>query len=470
MKTFFTSVKLLGIITVFYLTGCHSESVKVETTTPNVVIILADDLGYGDISSYSPDAISTPQIDKLADEGVLCTDFYVTTPYCAPSRATLLTGRFPLRHGLIRNPTPDAGINDIGLADEEITLGEIFQDAGYATKLIGKWHLGHKEEFFPVNHGFDEYYGILYSNDMRPVQIVENRDTVEYPVDQRLLTQKYTRKTLDFIDTNKDRPFFLQLWHAMPHKPLAASEDFYTPETPGDLYSDVIRELDWSVGEVVKILNELEILDNTILIFMSDNGPYYGGSTGGLKGMKANTWEGGTRVPFIIRYPKVFPSGEKVEVPCWSPDIFPTLLALTNVAPDSLNVLDGEDITEVLKGNQKEHQPVFTMINDRIMTVRKGDYKLFVKKPRYSRLPADWVDPRGPDGTTILAPMEQARPEQYPGVLPEKPETDIQLFDLSSDYTESNNLKDSMPEKVEELQVEYEKFKKSIKNNKVRVN
>lgn len=442
------------------LSSCNKKPTGSDEQ-PNVVIVFTDDLGYGDISCYGSEKVETPHIDKLASEGVLCTDFYVTTPYCAPSRATLLTGRFPLRHGLIRNPTPDAGINDIGLADEEITLGEVFQGAGYATKLIGKWHLGHKEEFFPVNHGFDEYYGILYSNDMRPVQIVENKDTVEYPVDQRLLTQKYTKKALDFIDRNKKQPFFLHLCHAMPHKPLAASEEFYTPETPGDLYSDVIRELDWSVGAVVNKLEELELLDNTILIFMSDNGPYYGGSTGGLKGMKANTWEGGTRVPFIIRYPGVFPANKKVEVPCWSPDIFPTLLTLTNVTPDSLNVLDGEDITEVLKGNQKEHQPVFTMINDRIMAVRKGDYKLFVKKPRFGRLPSDWVDSRGPDGKTILAPLEQARPEQYPGVLPEKPETDIQLFDLRNDFTESNNLKDEMPHKVNELLKDYHRFKKS---------
>ncbi|MCF8362923.1 MAG: sulfatase-like hydrolase/transferase [Prolixibacteraceae bacterium] len=461
MKTTLIRLKIVGFISVVLFTACHSAQKQQNAAPPNVVIVLTDDLGYGDISCYGSEKVETPQIDKLADEGVLCTDFYVPTPYCAPSRATLLTGRFPLRHGLIRNPTPDAGINDIGLADEEITLGEVFQGAGYATKLIGKWHLGHKEEFFPVNHGFDEYYGILYSNDMRPVQIVENKDTVEYPVDQRLLTQKYTKKALDFIDRNKEQPFFLNLYHAMPHKPLAASEDFYTPETPDDLYSDVIRELDWSVGSVVNKLEELELLDNTILIFMSDNGPYYGGSTGGLKGMKANTWEGGTRVPFIIRYPNVFPANKKVEVPCWSPDIFPTLLALTNVTPDSLNVLDGEDVTEVLKGNQKEHQPVFTMINDRIMAVRKGDYKLFVKKPRYGRLPSDWVDPRGPDGETILAPMEQAGPEDYPGILPEKPESDIQLFNLRKDITESNNLKDEMPDKVDELLKDYHRFKKS---------
>lgn len=431
---------------------------------PNVVIILTDDLGYGDISCYSQDAIPTPHIDQLASEGVRCTDFYVPTPYCAPSRATLLTGRFPLRHGLIRNPTPDAGVDDIGIPEDEVTLGEILQEAGYRTKCIGKWHLGHREEFFPVNHGFDEYYGILYSNDMRPVQIVENRDTVEYPVDQRYLTQKYTREALKFIGENRTRPFFLHLCHAMPHKPLAASEAFYTPETPGDLYADVIRELDWSVGEVTELLGELDLLDRTILIFMSDNGPYYGGSTGGLKGMKATTWEGGIRVPFIIRYPEKLGGGTEVQVPCWSPDILPTILSLAGMDPVDRE-LDGEDITSVLKGESSEHAPVFSLHNDQIKSVRKGEYKLFLQKPRYQRKAMDDIDPRRPDGTTILAPFEQATWDQYPGIVPEEPLKEIQLFHLTADRTESRELSGTMPEKVDELMQEYGIFTRSLQTD-----
>lgn len=444
---------IVTILTLSFITSCTSPP---TTQKPNIVIILTDDLGYGDISCYAQTEYTTPNIDDLANQGVRCTDFYVPTPYCAPSRATLLTGRFPLRHGLIRNPTPDAGINDIGIADSEITLGEVLQGAGYATSLIGKWHLGHKEEFFPVNHGFDEYYGILYSNDMRPVQIVANRDTVEYPVDQSLLTQKYTAKAIEFITKNKDKPFFLHLCHAMPHKPLAASENFYTPETRDDLYADVLRELDWSVGEIVSTLNKVGVLDNTILIFMSDNGPWYGGSTGGLKGMKATTWEGGLRVPFIIRYPKAFHDNTEISVPCWSPDIFPTVLALAGVEPAETNVLDGEDITEILKGEQTNHPPVFSLHNDKVHSIRKGNYKLFLQEPRYKRLPSDWVDPRGPDGTTIIAPFEQARPEDYPGVIPEKPLKKIQLFDVRNDIIESNDLSENMPDKVQELLGDYQ--------------
>jgi arylsulfatase A-like enzyme len=432
----------------------------VTENKPNVIIILTDDMGYGDISCYNKNQIQTPNIDRLAEQGVKCTDFYVPTPYCAPSRATLLTGRFPLRHGLIQNPAPDAGINDIGIQANEITLGEVFQEAGYKTKLIGKWHLGHKEEFFPVKHGFDEYFGILYSNDMRPVQLIENMDTVEYPVDQRLLTKRYTEKAIEYIERNANEPFFLNLFHAMPHKPLAASDRFYTPDTPNDLYADVIRELDWSVGEIMATLKSLKILDNTIVVFMSDNGPGYGGSTGGLKGMKATTWEGGIRVPFIIRYPQVFPENTSIDVPCWSPDIFPTLLALTNVNPATTQTLDGKDITEILKGKQKDHNPVFSMRNSDIMSVRKGDWKLFVRNPGYFRGVdlSTWTDPRGPDGITIIAPMEQANPGLYPGVIPTKTENDIQLYNLKIDPTESEDLANKKPEKVEELLQELKKF------------
>lgn len=443
--------------------ACSENKSQLEDK-PNVVLILADDLGYGDISLFGQKNYSTPNIDGLATEGVVCTDFYVPTPYCAPSRATLLTGRFPLRHGLVKNPTPDAGINDIGIQPEEVTLGEVFQQADYQTMCIGKWHLGHKPEFFPVNHGFDEYYGILYSNDMRPVQIVENVDTVEYPVDQNLLTQKYTHKALNFITENKERPFFLYLSHAMPHKPLAASENFYTPDTPEDLYADVMKELDWSVGEVVKKLEELGLTENTIVIFMSDNGPWYGGSSGGFKGMKATTWEGGIRVPFIIKYAEAFPESKIIDVPCWSADIFPTLLSLTHTKHDTNIVLDGEDITEILKGNQNTHGPVFSLHNSNIMSVRKGEWKLFVNKPRFYR-PVDletWKDKRAPDGETIIAPFEQATPADYPGLKPAEPKNKIQLFNLENDPTESNNLAEERPELVKELTEILNNFKSGL--------
>ena len=451
----------------FVSISCQKKSASSEVSKkPNVVLVLIDDMGYGDISSYGQNKYQTPNIDKIAEQGVRLTDFYVPTPYCGPSRATLLTGRFPLRHGMVKNPHPDGSeaANKIGISSEEQLMPEVFKQAGYATKAIGKWHLGHQEKFFPVNQGFDEYYGILYSNDMRPVQIVQDRDTVQYPVDQSLLTKDYTEKAVNFIKRKKDAPFFLYLAHSMPHKPLAASERFFTPETPHDLYADVIRELDWSVGEVMHTLEELEILENTIVIFMSDNGPYYGGSTGGFKGMKATTWEGGIRVPFMIRYPKVFPKNKKVRQPLWSADVFPTLFSLTNIIPSEVKKLDGIDITEILKGNEAEHGPVFSMHNYEIMSVRKGDFKLFLNKP--NRRVVDkktWYDKRAPDGTTIIAPKEgQGTPDQYPGLIPQKSKHKIQLFNLKTDPTESSDLATSHPEKVNELMQDYKDFSESL--------
>jgi arylsulfatase A-like enzyme len=446
----------------FPLTGfCTSQG----GVKPNVVIILTDDMGYGDISCYNKNQLKTTNIDQLAAEGVRLTDFYVPTPYSAPSRATLLTGRFPLRHGVVQNPAPDAGINDVGINASEVTMGELFQGAGYHTKCIGKWHLGHKSEFFPVKHGFDEYYGILYSNDMRPVQIIENMDTVEYPVNQNLLTQKYTSKALDFIMRNKDNPFFLYLAHAMPHKPLGASEAFYTSGTAKDLYAAAIRELDWSTGQIIKQLKDLGILGNTIVIFMSDNGPWYGGDTGGLKGMKATNWEGGVRVPFIIRYPQKLPENKTISTPCWSPDILPTIMSLTGIKTDPAIYLDGQNIMPILTGKKMANNPIFTMRESQIKTIRDGRWKLFVVTPDFYKSPnlENWKDPRGPDGITIFAPYEQFTPADYPGIKPEKMEGELLLFDLENDRTESIDLSAKYPEIKSEMIKKYENFLKSIK-------
>ena len=436
----------------------------------NVVIILTDDLGYGDISCYNKNQIKTPNIDRLATEGVRFTNFYVPTPYCAPSRASLLTGRFPLRHGMVQNPAPDAGINDIGLKASEVTMGELFQGAGYQTKCIGKWHLGHKPEYFPIKHGFDEYYGILYSNDMRPVQLIEDMDTVEYPVDQRLLTQKYTSKALDFMQRNQHSPFFLYLAHAMPHKPLAASADFYSQGDHQELYSSVIRELDWSVGEVTNKLKELGILENTIIIFMSDNGPWYGGSTGGLKGMKATSWEGGTRVPFIIRYPQQFPQAKTNPTPCWSPDILPTIMKLAGIKTDPAIKLDGQDISTIIEGKSSHHPPIFTMKDTTIRTIRDGKWKLMLKKPDFYKAVdlKNWKDGRGPDGTTIIAPMAQATPADYPGVKPEMISGEMLLFNLENDPTESTDLSGEYPQVKEKMIKKYHDFQNSIHNSRLK--
>jgi len=288
---------------------------------------------------------------------------------------------------------------------------------------------------------------------------------VENPAEQTLLTKSCTQRAVEFIQTNEGRPFFLYLPHAMPHKPLAASDEFYTPDTPDDLYADVIRELDGSVATIRAALEETGVLENTIFIFMSDNGPHYGGSTGGLKGKKATAWEGGVRVPFIVRYPVEFPGGQVVSTPIWSLDIFPTLLDLAGIAlPDGV-AYDGENIAGVLKGEPQAHRPIFSAHNEKIITIREGDWKLYIHEPRYvSRRDFDpnYVDRVWPNGVTILGQKEQPTSMEYPGAVPKPFENPLPLFNLADDPSESIDLAGEHPEIVERLTAEYQRFLKSM--------
>jgi len=436
---------------------------------PNFVVILADDLGYGDLHAYGHPQFQTPNLDRMAAEGVRFTDFYAPMPYCAPSRAALLTGRYPFRTTVVRNPAPDNGVNDIGLPATEITLAAALKPAGYATCAIGKWHLGHVPGFLPTERGFDEYYGILYSNDMRPVQLVENDRVVEYPVIQALLTRKYTERALNFIERHRNRPFFLYLAHAMPHKPLAASEDFYTPATPGDLYGDVIRELDWSVGQILKKLDETGLSERTLVIFTSDNGPWYGGSTGGLRGMKADTFEGGVRVPCIARWPGRIPKGMVTREIAGLIDLFPTLLNLAGVPLPADRTIDGRDIFPLMTtpGAKSPHEALLIMSGPQLYAVRSGRWKLHVRAPRLGKPhPKDWVDPRGPDGVTIIAPYEQARPEQYPGVYEGDPPRPMMLFDLENDPAEQRDVAAQHPDVVNRLKAIFDQMEEEARRVK----
>lgn len=462
-----TMTRIPSIFLFCCLAGCMTCT---AAEGPNVVLILADDLGYGDLSCFGQNAYSTPAIDRLAAEGVKATDYYVPVPYCAPSRASLLTGRFPLRHGMTRNPhpdkTPEADV--VGIDHRELTLGEAFQQAGYRTGMVGKWHLGHKQHFYPTRHGFDSYYGILYSNDMLPVQILQDEIVVENPVDQRTLTTKYTQKAIEFINGSGQQPFFLYFAHAMPHKPLAVSDKYYTPNTPNDLYADVIRELDWSVAQVREALETRGILDNTIFIFTSDNGPHYGGSTGGLKGKKSTPWEGGTRVPFIVRYPAAFPRNTTIDLPIWSLDLFPTLLQVCGVELPRDRVIDGQNILTVLQGNSKVHGPIFTCHDETIVTIRNGDWKLYLTKPKYlsSRdLNPNYVDPTAPNGKTIIAQIEQPTSMQYPGVVPKRFQNRTPLFNLANDRTEAVDVAKDHPEVVSAMRKKYMAFVASLEES-----
>ena len=428
---------------------------------PNFIVIFADDLGYGDLASYGHPTFQTPHLDRMAAEGARFTDFYVPMPFCAPSRATLLTGRYPFRNGVTRNPTPDRGINDYGLPASEMTIAAALRKEGYATTAIGKWHLGHKPEYLPIRRGFDSYYGILYSNDMFPVQLVQDDRVVEYPVVQGTLTKRYTEKAIEFIEANKEKPFFIYLPHAMPHKPLAASEDFYTPETPEDLYGDVIRELDWSVGQILAKLRELNLAERTLVLFTSDNGPFYGGNTAGLRGMKGRSWDGGIRVPFIAWWPGRIPKATVSRELCASIDIFPTILKLAGAELPGDRVIDGRDILPLMTSRDAKtpHEAVFAMRGGRLALVRSGRWKLHVREPGPTQMfPRDWVDPRRPDGVTIIAPFEQATPYQYPGVMTGDPAGMMMLFDLHTDPAEQHNVAAEHPDVVQRLHAMFEEL------------
>ena len=447
------------LIILFSFTQAQSQI----TSKPNVIIILADDLGYGDLSINGQRKWSTPNIDLIAQEGARLTNFYTPTPYCAPTRASLLTGRYPARHTLTKNPNPEKpnnfqtyrGGDSIGIPDKELLLSEILKQEGYGTKIIGKWHLGHKPPFFPTRHGFDEYLGIPYSNDMRPVILMENEKTIEYPVVQSTLTKRYTDSALEFIEKNKKKPFFLYLPQAMPHKPLAVSEDFYHPEIKGSLYGNAVRELDWSVGEVLKKIKKEGLEENTIIIFLSDNGPWFGGSTGGLRGMKSQNWEGGIRVPFLIKWKNVIPSGNINHEPAGVIDVWPTLASLLKIKTPASLILDGKDITSLLKSSSAKspHEVLYSFYADDMMTVRNGKWKLHLHSPEPTKLPSDstWVDPRWPDGVTLLAPFEQSKANQFPGIKTGVAPKAFMLFDLESDPSEQKDVAAQFPEVVKKL-------------------
>lgn len=431
---------------------------------PNFVLIFADDLGYGELSSYGSNRHTTPHLDRMAAEGIRLTDFYVPMPFCGPSRGALLTGRYPFRNGLVFNPAPDRGINDVGLPPSEITIAEALKPLGYATAAIGKWHLGHLERFLPRKQGFDEYYGILYSNDMRPVQLVENERVVQYPVLQAELTRTYTLKALDFIERHRDQPFFLYLPHAMPHKPLAASEDFYTPETPDDLYSDVIRELDWSVGQVLGKLREAGLDENTLVFFTSDNGGSFGGDNGGLRSMKGSNFDGGLRVPAIARWPGRIPSGRVSSEVLASVDVFPTFVRAAGADLPGDRVLDGLDILPLLEGRQSSspHDGVFAMGGTELKMIRSGRWKLHVRTPRPGfrclEDAGEWEDPRAPDGITILAQFEQADPTQCPGVITGPAPKPLMLFDMRADPAEQRDVAADHPAVVGRLKAIFDRL------------
>ncbi|MFP4055390.1 MAG: sulfatase [Candidatus Brocadiia bacterium] len=361
---------------------------------PNFVIIFADDLGYGDLGCTGHPTIRTPRLDRMATEGMKLTQFYVAAPVCTPSRAALLTGRLPVRSGMCSDRRrvlfPNSGG---GLPHSEVTVAEALQARGYATACVGKWHLGHLPQFLPMRHGFDRYFGIPYSNDMRPTPLLDGQKIVEEPADQSTLTRRYTRRAVEFIEANAQRPFFLYFPHTFPHVPLFASEDF-RGKSPRGLYGDVVEELDHSVGQVLDTLREHGLEKRTLVLFTSDNGPWLprklrGGSAGLLRGGKGSTWEGGMREPCIAWWPGTVPAGATSTGLASTLDILPTCLALAGVEPPGDRVLDGVDMTPILTGKgESRREAMFFYRGTRLYAVRKGPWKAhFITQAGYGDRP-----------------------------------------------------------------------------------
>jgi arylsulfatase A-like enzyme len=435
---------------------------------PNIVIILADDLGYGDLGCYGHPKFKTPRIDQMAAEGVRLTQFQTPAPFCAPTRAALMTGRYPFRCGMTANPAPDGGAaaDALALPKSELTLAQALKSAGYATGMVGKWHLGHKAGVLPTDRGFDEYYGIPYSNDMRPVQVLEGTNVVEYPVVQATLTQRYRERAVDFIRKSKDKPFFLYLAEAMPHKPLAVSEKNYGKSGAG-LYGDALMDLDENVGAVLDALKETGTEENTLVMFSSDNGAWFGGSTGGLRGMKGTSYEGAFRVPMIARWPGKLPAGKVNSELAITMDLFATAVAVTGASFPKDLVLDGHNLLPRLAEAAKSpHSYLFGHQGSKLSWIRDARWKLHVLPAGGMKFALDsntrYEDPRAPDGVTILAPYEQYNVDAHPGLKTGDEPSAMQLFDLQNDPGEQHNLAQQHPAEVKRLKAAYDKLNKDV--------
>lgn len=414
---------------------------------PNVVFIFTDDLGYGDIGAFGATDIATPNIDRVAERGVLFPEFYSASPVCTPSRAALLTGRYPIRMG-IHHVFMESSYR--GMPQSEITIAETLKEAGYATAIVGKWHLGHQPQYLPTNQGFDEFFGIPYSNDMSPLPLMQNEQYIEHAIDQTELTGRLTTYAVDFIDRHSGEPFFLYMPHPMPHVPLFRSPQFEGVSDRG-LYGDVIEELDASVGEIMAALERNDISQNTLLVFTSDNGPWIvmqdeGGSAGPLRNGKGTTFEGGMRVPTVAMLPNLIPAGSEYTAPASMLDWLPTISAFAKVALPQDRVIDGVDLSQSLTaGNtpQESDRPFAYYSHGRLEALRVGDWKL--KRPYLAEgNPIPAIMRPFLDGEVALAPHETL------------------LFNLKDDQAEQYDLSGRHPDKVEELEAMMVAFKTRI--------
>ncbi len=468
----FRLLSLLSAAVCAWFVTAASASAAAGKKTPNFVIVFCDDLGYGDLGCYGNPTIATPNLDRMAAEGMKFTQFYSAACVCTPSRAALMTGRLPVRTGMCSDRRrvlfPDSSG---GLPQREITIARALKTKGYATAAVGKWHLGHLPEYLPTSHGFDSYFGIPYSNDMDRVlqkkkgepnpdfrkrlfwdpkssswnvPILRDKKEHERPADQTTITKRYTEEAVKFISENKDKPFFLYLAHSMPHVPLFASKDFKGRSRRG-LFGDVIEEIDWSVGRVMETLKKEGLAENTLVFFTSDNGPWlifndHGGSAGPLRDGKGCTWEGGMREPGIAWWPGTIKPASVTHELGSTMDLFATCLTLAGVEIPADRVIDGRDMTPILKGKGKgKRDSVFYYRGEQLYAMRKGAYKAhFITQGAY-------------DGT---------KPEKH-----EKP----LLFNLEVDPGEKWDVAQNHADVLAEIGQEVERHQRNLKRGKVQL-
>ncbi len=453
-----------------------------KSARPNIIIIFTDDQGYQDVGCFGSPLIKTPNLDRMATAGRRFTNFYVAANVCSPSRAALLTGCYPIRVGVPGVLFPNR--SQKGLHPDEITIADMLKEQGYSAMCIGKWHLGDERKLLPTRQGFDHYYGIPYSNDMTPSKtmaysadanwregwskekldaffekpkgkrdnksirskppLMRDEQCIEFPADQTTLTKRYTEEALKFIDENKDKPFFLYLAHTMPHVPLFASEKF-TGKSQRGLYGDVIEEIDWSVGQILRSLKDKGVEKNTLVVFTSDNGPWLimrenGGCALPLNGGKFETLEGGHRVPCIMQWPGTIPADSQCNELAATIDLLPTIAGVTggNIPQD--RIIDGKDVYPLIIGQPDAitpHEDFYYCKGAKVEAVRMGDWK-------YSRRRSVLEDPAKNNKRINLPPA---------------------LFNLKDDVSEKNNLIEKFPDKAKQMEQAIAIFEKELNDN-----
>ena len=369
-------MKIVLSILIFGMVAQTIGSPLTATASPNIILILADDLGFGDVGAYGATLIETPHLDRLAGEGVRFTNFYASANVCSPSRAGIMTGRYAIRDGLA-NKTITA-TDQRGLPDRATTVAALLKHKGYQTGLVGKWHLGHHAPGQRPNaHGFDFFYGLLQPNDAAGLIIYRNTGPAGEPVDQSALTRRFTEEAVAFIERNSDTPFFLYMSHSAPHIPLVPSPAFANTSRAG-AYGDVVQELDWSVGRLLDAVRSNGLADNTVIVFTSDNGPFPEGSSGGLRGAKGTGWDGGYRVPLIARWLGHIVPGSTMTAMAMNIDFLPTFAAIAGLPLAPSLQLDGRNILPLLTGgpDQSPHDVLYFFNNERIAALRTQRWRL----------------------------------------------------------------------------------------------